>query len=142
MKTRTAVMSVLCAASLCSVATAESQRSLVGTWKGVSHTAVSGNANHHEKAGHSDVRFVRTEFTLVIEKDNGRNFAGYLNSQTHREQVIGAFSADLVNGVYVDLDGTAVIRRISNDLMQACYTHTVATSKGTGVAACLDFERQ
>lgn len=142
MKIRIIIWAALSAVLLCSIADAQTQRSLIGTWKGTSHAAVIGDANHHGEANDSEPRFLRTELTLVIEKDDGRNFSGYVISETHKELIVGAFGADLVNGVYVDTDGTAIIRRISEDFIQACYAHTPATGNGTAVAACLDYERE
>ncbi len=128
--------------AMTSVALADNHQSMLGTWKGTAHAAIIGQPKHHEQAEGSDARFLKTEFTLVVEKDNGRNFAGYLQSKSHKEPIVGAFRADMTNGVYVDSDGMAIITRLSKDRLEACYAHSMTMSDGTNVASCIEYVRQ
>lgn len=142
MKTFALSAATVCAMTFAGTATADNDWSMLGTWKGKAHAAVIGQPKHHEQGDGNDARFLITEFTLVVEKEKGRNFAGYVQSKSHKEPIVGAFKADMTNGVYVDSDGIVIIKRLSKDRMEACYTHSMAVGNGTSVASCLDYERQ
>lgn len=116
---------------------------MLGTWTGKSNTAVFGQALNHGQSEGNDVRFVSTEFTLVIEKEQGRNFAGYVMSKLHKEPIAGAFMADMVNGVFVDdTEGSATFSRTEKDRLEVCYTHLPSPTNNSSVAACTSYIRQ
>lgn len=131
-----------CAALLPGAALADNHKPLLGTWAGTSHTAVMGDAKHHDEADGAGVKFVRTDLTMVIEAEEGRNFAGYLKSASDKEPIAGAFMADMVHGIYVDSDGSATIKRAGADRLEVCYVHVPSPGNQSSVAACIDFERQ
>jgi len=57
---------------------------------------------------------------LVIEKEQERNFAGYLMSKFYKKPIAGAFMADKLNGVYIDSDGSETFSRTEKDSLEAC----------------------
>lgn len=130
-------MAAFSAASL-----ANSSTSLLGTWVGKSNTAVMGDAKHHVKPNGNDTRFVVTELKLVIEKEQGRNFSGYLISNSDKEQIAGAFMSDMINGVFVDSDGSVTFKRTGQDRLEACYVHNPSATTSSSLASCTDFQRQ
>lgn len=138
------IFATLVGATLLSGASlADNHKTLLGTWTGKSHTAVIGDSTkHHDTANGPDVKFVRTDFTMVIEAEEGRNFAGYLISKTHKELIAGAFMADMIHGVFTDSDGTATIKRVGVDRLEICYVHVPSPGNQSSVAACIDYERQ
>ena len=71
---------------------------------------------------------------MVIQKVQGRNFSGYLISKAHKEAVAGAFMSDMVNGVYVDSDGSAIFKRTGQDRLEVCYVHTPSVGNEIGRA--------
>lgn len=112
----------LCATLLSGAALADNSSSMLGTWTGVSNVAVIGNApKHHEPGDGSDVKFVKTDFTLVIEAEEGRNFSGHWKSDSHEETIAGALMTDMKSGVLVDSDGSATFKRISANVLDLCY---------------------
>jgi len=142
MKTNLIATTLVCATFLSANALADNHSTMLGTWTGKSNTAVFGQALHHGQSEGKDVKFVSTEFTLVIEKEQGRNFAGYLMSKSDKEPIAGAFMADMVNGVYVDSDGSATFSRIGKDRLEVCYTHVPSPGNSSSVAACFSYVRQ
>src|ERR687883_421169 len=57
---------------------------LRGTWKGESESVVFGAGNHpHHGSGQreSETRFTSQTFTMTIDKQDGRRFAGTFSSQ-------------------------------------------------------------
>lgn len=112
---------------------------MLGTWNGVSHVAVIGSVQkHHTPADSADVTFLKTNFTLVIEAEAGRNFAGHWKSKFHEEKIADALMSDMTNGVIVDSDGSATIKRIEKDCLALCYVHVPSPNKKSSVAAALN----
>jgi hypothetical protein len=142
MKTTLIATTLVCATLLSANTLADNHSTLLGTWTGKSNTAVIGQALHFGQAEGRDVRFVSTEFTLVIEKEQGRNFAGYFMSKLDKEPIAGAFMADMMNGVFVDSDGSATFSRTGKDRLEVCYTHVPSPGNSSSVAACILYTRQ
>lgn len=114
---------------------------VLGSWVGVSHSAVIGGGQHHPDGGEGEIRFRRIEFTLTIDRQEGRNFSGTFSTASHREAVVGAFAADLRTGVMADLDGQMSFRLVGKKRMEMCYTHTGANYPSK-VAACNEMTRR
>lgn len=142
MKSRLLAAAVVSMAAFTTAALADQSPSMLGVWKGQSHTAMIGDAIHHFDAANQDVKFVSAEFTLVIEEEKGRNFSGYLMSKLDKERVIGAFRSNMVDGVYVDSNGSVIFERVSPDQLDVCYTHTPSPGDNSSIAACIEFKRQ
>lgn len=132
----------LCALVLTGAALASNANDLMGTWKGVSNTAVIGTDQHHASTEKSNVQFFNNEFTIVIDQVKGRNFSGYLATKNHKEQFVGALRTDMKRGVFVDTDGTAAFEMVNKDVMELCYTHPTSADLKSSVAACTEYTRQ
>ena len=114
---------------------------VVGNWVGVSNSAVIGAGQHHPDGSDGEVRFRRIEFTLKIDRQEGRNFSGTFSTGSYQEAVVGAFAADFKTGVMADLDGQMSFHLVGKNRMDMCYTHTGASSPSK-VAACNELKRR
>lgn len=135
-------LGVCCAVAMTNVTLAEGANSLIGTWKGLSNTAVIGADQHHGNKSNNNVQFFNSEFTIVIDKVKGQNFAGYLESKNHKELLAGAIRSNMKSGVFVDSDGVGYFELLGQDTLEVCYTHTISSDGKSGVAACTDYKRQ
>jgi hypothetical protein len=132
----------LCALAMTATALAGNAIDLIGTWKGVSNTAVIGTDQHHDSSEKNNIQFFNNEFTIVIDQVKGRNFSGYLTTKNHKENLVGALKADMKRGVFVDTDGTATFEMVSQDVLELCYAHPTSADRKSSVAACTEYKRQ
>src|SRR5574341_1959211 len=68
---------------------------LRGTWKGQSESVVFGAGHHPHHGSHPQeglTRWSSQPFTMTIDKQDGRRFAGRFSSARHTETVIGVIS--------------------------------------------------
>ena len=121
---------------------AQDTTNLIGTWKGTSNTAVIGADQHHNNKANNNVQFFNSDFTIVIDKVQGRNFSGYLESKNRKELVAGSIRSNMKSGVFVDSDGMATFELVGQDIIELCYTHTTSSNNKSSVAACTDYKRQ
>jgi hypothetical protein len=112
---------------------------ILGSWVGLSHSAVMGGGQHHPDGKADEIRFRRVEFTLTLDRQEGRNFSGSFTTANHKEAVVGAIAADLKSGVMTDMDGQMAFRLVGKNRMDLCYTHTSSSSR---VAACNELVRK
>lgn len=118
---------------------------IVGVWKGTSNSAVIGSGLHHPD-NHPDkanVVFKKNEYTLTIEKVEGRNFSGIISSKNYKELVAGAFKKDFKSGVFVNENGSGTFELTTSNVMDLCFTQ--ATPKFIAipnVASCFEFQKQ
>ena len=114
---------------------------MLGSWVGTSHSAVIGAGQHHPEGREDDIRFRRVEFTLTVDRQEGRNFSGTISTANHKEPAVGAFAADLKSGVLADMDGQMSFRLVGKNRMDMCYTHT-GVANTSKVAACNELVRK
>jgi hypothetical protein len=110
-----------------------------GTWKGESHSIVSGGAHpHHPGAQANEPRFDSTAFTLTVDKQDGRRFFGTFSSARGNDPVIAVMSR---NGtIYaVDDDGYTLGTMLAPNRMEWCYMHLSSTVR---VASCTELTKQ
>jgi hypothetical protein len=81
------------------------------------------------------VKFLKTEFTFVIDKAEGHSFSRYSFSANAKEPIIGAFKRDKRSGVMTDFDGSMNFELYGSDKMELCYTHAVSATGKSAVAA-------
>jgi hypothetical protein len=137
------VAGLLIASAISCSAFANDELNLIGTWAGVANVAVLGVNPHHETTDATEVRFVHTKFTFIIDKQQGRNFSGYrFSNNGHEDRFVGALRADMKSGVISDSDGTREFQMVGNDLMDSCYTHTISANGRSTVAECNELKRQ
>lgn len=116
---------------------------MTGTWVGVANVAVLGANPHHNTKDAKETRFVKTEFTFIIDKQQGQNFSGYRFSKNGaRDNFVGALRSDMKSGVMSDSDGTRAFQMVGKDLMDSCYTHTISSNGKSTVAECNELKRQ
>jgi len=134
---------LLCAVLISVLAFSANATNVVGTWVGVANVAVIGANPHHNTKDAQEVRFAKTEFTFVIDKQEGQNFSGYRFSKNGFKDVfVGAFRSDMKSGVISDSDGARAFQMVGNDLIDSCYTHTVSSNGKSTVAECNELKRQ
>ena len=135
------IIGMLCVVGVATVSAASDATSLIGTWKGFSNASIVGVDEHHDTKVLGNVKFVKTEFTHVIEQAEGLNFSGYLTSYNRTEKIIGAMRPGMKSGVMVDEDGSLTFDILSENVMIICYSHPPSAGK-SGVAACGEYKRQ
>jgi hypothetical protein len=128
---------------------AQAPANMLGTWIGVSNSAVSGSGLFHptEAGKEKAVRFRNVEYVLVVEKEEGRNFTGHIRATggknssdlQHREVVLGAFAKDMKNGVMVNESGSFTIKLADPKSLEICYTQV---STKPMVASCYEMVKQ
>ena len=129
-------------------AQAQSVNPIMGTWVGTSNSAGLGGGLHHphhssatqqEKA----VRFRQVEYTLSIDRHEGRNFAGTISSNHHGEAVVGAFAKDLKSGVMVNEHGTFHFTLPDSKSLDLCFTQVEPNNRSIPkVASCFELTRR
>jgi hypothetical protein len=135
-------LSIFFSLAMTNVVFAQDTSNLIGTWKGTSNTSVIGADQHHDNKANNNVQFFNSDFTIVIDKVQGRNFSGYLESKNRKELVAGAIRSNMKSGVFVDSDGMATFELVEQDIIELCYTHTTSSNNKSSVAACTDYKRQ
>jgi hypothetical protein len=143
MKKTLITLTLACASLLSGPSFADNDKSMLGTWTGIGHTAVIGDSKvlQNEPKG-SGLRFTNAEFTYKIDVVKGRNFAGTKTVTTHTDIIAGALSADGVNGMIVDSDGIATIKRVGNDIIEHCYARVPNATSKISVVGCAELKRQ
>jgi hypothetical protein len=126
--------------ALSAPAWAQTVPDLRGTWKGESQSIVLGGAPHHPAAANqpAEPRLTSVPFTLVIDKQDGRRFAGTFTSTSHSEKVVAVVSH---NGsiLMADDDGYTIGTLLAANRLELCYMHS---SQATRVASCAEVTKQ
>jgi hypothetical protein len=137
------IYKLLCMLSISMLAFSANATNIVGTWVGVANVAVLGANPHHNTKDPEEVRFVKTEFTFVIDKQEGQNFSGYRFSKNgFKDNFVGAFRSNMKSGVISDSDGARAFEMVGDDMIDSCYTHTVSSNGKSTVAECNEWKRQ
>jgi len=107
---------------------------LTGVWKGTTQSVAMGKLGHAEPT--TAPKFLRADFTLTIEKQEGQTFYGTKASAKGKETVLGVIHGHLVS--MADDDGIYNGRLNSANSMQLIYLEPGTTSK---VASITTYER-
>lgn len=128
---------------------AQPTNNMLGTWKGISNSAVSGSGLFHptEAGKEKAARFRNVEYVLVIDKEEGRNFVGSIGATNgkhstdvkHKEVVLGAYTKDMKGGVMVNESGNFTFKLVDSKNIEVCYTQ--ASTKPI-VASCFEMVKQ
>ena len=133
--------SLMCTPVLAQTPAQGSIPDLRGTWKGESESVVFGAGAHpHHGSGPQEgaTRFTSKSFTMTIDKQDGRRFAGTFSSERSTETVIGVVSRS--GSIFmVDDDGYDVGTLLAPNRLEMCYLHLSAASR---VASCTEFTKQ
>jgi len=112
---------------------AQSPVDLRGSWSGTTVGVVAGELTHGGATPLGEPRWASLEWTMVIEKQDGRRLIGKRVSARATESLIGVLSVDNATAYMVDEDGTMIVRLISKTTLEACY---MEVSPKTRVATC------
>jgi hypothetical protein len=131
------------------LAFAQSSPNMLGTWTGMSNSAVSGAGQFHptEAGKEKAVRFRSVEFVMIIDKEEGRNFVGSISATKNKnstdvkrkEVLMGAYAKDMKSGVMVNETGNFTFKLIDSKNLEICYTQVSATPK---VASCYELTKK
>jgi hypothetical protein len=135
------------------LAVAQTSPSMLGTWKGISNSAVYGGGLFHptEASKEKSIRFRNVEYILTIDREEGRNFAGIIGAANtkhptdvkYKEIVLGAYSKDMKSGVMVNEAGTFSFKLTSSKELEVCFTQVAHLSVTAPiVASCFEMTKQ
>lgn len=142
MKLQAAIVLITTAALMPGYGSADTVPDLKGTWVTTStdDSVVYGQSEHHSESKQDTLFFSHgpDQFTLVIDQQEGRRFAGKFSSPSASEIVVGVLSPDLQSGVLVAHEGQHTFKLVGKDRMEKCYTQ----SSPHMVAACATWEKK
>jgi len=128
---------------------AQASSNMLGTWMGMSNSAVSGSGLFHptEAGKEKAVRFRSVEYVMVIDKEEGRNFVGSISATNkkhstdtkRKEVVLGAYAKDMKSGVMVNETGSFTFKLVDPKNIEICYTQVSAKPM---VASCFELMKQ
>ncbi|HEY7244147.1 MAG TPA: hypothetical protein VH678_09725 [Xanthobacteraceae bacterium] len=110
-----------------------------GTWKGQSESIVLAGGNpHHPPTKGSEPELRSVEFTLTVDKQDGRRFSGTFSSPRSSEKIIAVISR---NGTIflADDEGYTHGTMLAPNRMELCYLHVSSASR---VASCAELTKQ
>ena len=106
---------------------------LVGVWKSVAHEGVTTGSRHFPKSDPGP-HFVSSQFTLHIERQEGRRFVGVKSSQHHKETVMGVIAYDDSTIHILEDEGSFTGKLLPDGSLELIYSHDAGPSKGIGIA--------
>jgi hypothetical protein len=128
---------------------AQSSPNMLGTWTGISNSAVSSAGQFHptEAGKEKAVRFRSVEYVMVIHKEEGRNFVGSISATNNKdstdikrkEVLMGAYAKDMKRGVMVNETGSFTFMLMDPKNLEICYTQVTASPK---VASCFELTKK
>lgn len=128
---------------------AQSSPNMLGTWIGMSNSAVSGAGHFHptEAGKEKAVRFRSVEYVMVIDKEEGRNFVGSIGATNNKhstdvkrkEVLMGAYAKDMKSGVMVNETGSFTFKLRDPKNLEICYTQVSASPK---IASCFELAKK
>jgi hypothetical protein len=112
---------------------------LRGTWKGTSESIILGAGNpHHAAPAQAEPRLNSVEFTMIVDKQDGRRFSGTFSSPRGNDKFVAAISRN--NTIFVvDDDGYTVGTVLAPNRMEWCYMHL---SQATRLVSCTELTKQ
>ncbi len=111
---------------------------LKGSWSGTAEIVVRSEVAEHV-APSAEASFVKLEFTITIEQQEGHAFSGTLASARATDPLIGMVRSDGKRLHMVDNDGTLTGEVVGPDEMEVCRTEVTPESMS---AYCATFTRK
>jgi hypothetical protein len=110
-----------------------------GTWKGESESIVLGAGNPHHTPGQPNAPQLRSvQFTLTVDKQDGRRFSGTFASPRSTEQVVAVISRS--GTIFLaDDEGYTHGTLLAPNRMELCYLHVSTASR---IASCAELTKQ
>ena len=122
----------VCCLALAGPAFAADVPDLRGVWKSVEHEGVTTGSRHFPKDTPGP-HFVSGEFTLDINRQEGRRFVGVKSSARHKEAVMGVVGFDGTSVHILEDEGQFTGRLLPDGSLELFYSHDVGASKGIGI---------
>jgi len=138
------LMLALLLAGLVSAAAESAAPNLKGTWSGTFRSLVYGNNPHHPGVDSivDPPRVREVKFTFDIEGQDGRLIWGKSWSDPGRKEPFAfAMSEDRKTIVGADMDGHFLLRILSTNRLELCYTHTAMSPTQSMIATCGNIDR-
>ena len=140
MKLQAAIVFFATAVLMPAYGSADTVPDMKGTWVTTSNdnSVAYGQSEHHSESNKDTLFFSHgpDQFTLAIDQQEGRRFAGKFSSPSASEIVLGVLTPDLQSGVMVAHEGQHTFKLVGKDRMEKCYTQ----SSPHMVAACSMWE--
>jgi hypothetical protein len=110
-----------------------------GTWKGESESIVLGGGNpHHTPAPNAEPQLRNVQFTLMVDKQEGRRFSGTFSSARSSEKVVAVISRG--GTIFLaDDEGYTNGTLLTPNRMELCYLHVSPASR---IASCVELTKQ
>ena len=112
---------------------------LKGKWTGTVETVRLGEVFEHHGKPSPEVSFGSREFTITLERQEGRRFSGTRASARATDPLIGMIHSDGKRFHMVDNDGTFMGELLRSDEMEVCRTEVTPQSM---TISCGTFTRQ
>ena len=101
---------------------------LKGTWTSTTEVALRSEASEHIDPTGGETTFTTIPFTITIERQDGRRFAGSWTSARASDPLIGVIRSDGKRLHMVDNDGTLAGELVGADEMEVCRTEVTPES--------------
>jgi hypothetical protein len=122
------------------VASQETWPDMKGVWTAMSSSVVIGGEKHHPgKIEQGKARYREVKFTFRITDQKDRRFFGTLQSEHHRETLIGVFANNQKQILMADTDGYMDATLVDANTIDYCYRHIAS---GSVVVACSVMKRE
>ncbi|WP_027184975.1 hypothetical protein [Desulfovibrio inopinatus] len=104
---------------------------ITGVWTGTSDAVVVGKLAHTEES--NIPKFLHVDFTLTIDKQDGRAFHGSKSSSKAKEQLVGVIDETTMDLYMADEDGVFIGSLRDQDTMIVKYLEPGKASKVAGI---------
>lgn len=106
---------------------------LLGVWGSTDHEGITTGSRHfpHDTPG---PHFVSGQFTLTINRQEGRRFTGVKASGKHEEKIMGVIGYDGTTVHILEDEGQFTGHLLPDGSLELIYSHDVGPSKGIGIA--------
>jgi hypothetical protein len=117
---------------------------LRGTWTGKSESVVLGRGNPHHRGKErgkalAEPRFDSVDFSMTIDKQDGRRFSGTFSSARGKETIIAVIARNGSMIYLVDDDGISLGTILGPNQMELCY---MMQTPATRIASCAELTRK
>ncbi|WP_300157666.1 hypothetical protein [Solidesulfovibrio sp.] len=130
---RLAVLSALLLLVCAAQARADDAPDMRGVWRTVAHEGITTGSRHFPQPD-MEPRFVKSEFTMEITRQEGRRFLGVKKSAKHEERIMGLVAYDNVTVHILEEEGSFHGRLLPDGSMELVYSHDSGGRQAIGIA--------
>ena len=115
-----------------------------GIWVSTENIALVRGSGTHFTDPDADLQMIRStsqDFTITIEKQDGRAFWGKIVSPADEEEIGVILEPDLEHFVGIDSDGYFRGRLTGPGTLELCYQH-VGAGRPVAIVACSSYEKR